>query len=232
MTGIDGMALHEGQPLLQAGAPLGGTAGAARAAMVMVHGRGGSADDILSLAQAFGAAADGWAFVAPQAANGTWYPERFMAPMARNEPWLSSALATVGRTVAHVEAAGIPAERIVLLGFSQGACLMSEWSARHARRYGGIAALSGGLIGPDGTPRDYAGTLDATPVLLGCSDRDPHIPITRVRETATVLEGLGAQVDLRIYPNAPHTVVQDEVDAVIAMMTRIAAGRARSRPNG
>lgn len=212
-------ALHEAQPLLQAGAPLP----EARAAMVMVHGRGGSAEDILSLVQSFGAATERWAFVAPQAANHTWYPERFMAPMARNEPWLSSALDTVGRAVAHLEAGGIPAERIVLLGFSQGACLMSEWSARHARRYGGIAALSGGLIGPDGTPRDYAGTLAATPVLLGCSDRDPHIPIARVRETAVVLEGLGARVDLRIYPDAPHTVVQDEVDAVIAMMAGISA---------
>ena len=211
--------LHAGQPLRHAGVSLPD----ARAAMVLVHGRGGSADDILLLKDLLTGAADGWAFVAPQAANDTWYPERFMAPTARNEPWLSSALATVGRTVAHVEAAGVAAERIVLLGFSQGACLMSEWSARHARRYGGIAALSGGLIGPDGTPRDYAGTLDATPVLLGCSDRDPHIPIVRVRETATVLEGLGARVDLRVYPNAPHGIFEDELEAVAQMMARVTA---------
>ena len=208
--------LHAGQPLLHAGAPLD----AARAAMIMVHGRGGSADDILGLAEAFGDA-EGWAFVAPQAANGTWYPERFMAPMERNEPWLSSALETVGRTVAHVEAAGIASDRIVLLGFSQGACLTSEWVARNARRFGGIAALSGGLIGPDGTPRDYAGSLGGTPALLGCSDRDPHIPEPRVRETATVLERLGARVDLRIYPNAPHGIFEDEIAAVTAMMETV-----------
>jgi predicted esterase len=226
MTGIPAShaavpALHAGQPLRHAGAPLDGPR-PARAAMVMVHGRGGSADDILSLAELFGAAAEGWAFVAPQAANGTWYPERFMAPMERNEPWLSSALETVGRTVAHVEGAGIASDRIVLLGFSQGACLMSEWAARHARRFGGIAALSGGLIGPEGTPRDYAGSLDGTPVLLGCSDRDPHIPEPRVRETATVLERLGARVDLRIYPNAPHGIFEDEIAAVASMMGTVA----------
>jgi predicted esterase len=210
-------ALHASEPLHQAGAPLP----SAKAAMVMVHGRGGSADDILGLAEMFGDAASGWAFVAPQAANNTWYPERFMAPMARNEPWLSSALDTVGRAVAHVEQAGVASERIVLLGFSQGACLMSEWAARHARRFGGIAALSGGLIGPDGTSREYAGSLEGTPALLGCSDRDPHIPEPRVRETATVLEGLGAQVDVRIYPGAPHGIFQDEIEAVIAMMEAV-----------
>ena len=222
MTGMRAVpALHAGQPLRHAGAPLEGPR-PARAAMVMVHGRGGSADDILGLAEAFGDAASGWAFVAPQAANGTWYPERFMAPMERNEPWLSSALEAVGRAVAHVQGAGIASDRIVLLGFSQGACLMSEWAARHARRYGGIAALSGGLIGPDGTPRDYAGSLAGTPALLGCSDRDPHIPEPRVRETATVLERLGATVDLRIYPNAPHGIFEDEIGAVAAMMEAVA----------
>lgn len=211
-------ALHASEPLRQAGAPVA----KARAAMVLVHGRGGSADDILGLTEMFGRAAEGWAFVAPQAANNTWYPERFMAPMERNEPWLSSALETVGRTVAHVESSGVSSDRIVLLGFSQGACLMSEWAARHARRFGGIAALSGGLIGPDGTPRDYEGTLAGTPVLLGCSDRDPHIPVGRVRETATVLEGLGAKVDLRIYPNAPHGIFEDEIEAVVTLMESVA----------
>jgi predicted esterase len=219
MTGMPTIpALHAGQPVLHAGAPLA----QARAAMVMVHGRGGSADDILGLTEMFGRAADGWAFVAPQAANGTWYPERFMAPMERNEPWLSSALDTVGRTVAQVEAAGVTSDRIVLLGFSQGACLTSEWAARHARRFGGLAVLSGGLIGPDGTPRDYAGAFAGTPALLGCSDRDPHIPIARVRETATVLERLGAAVDLRVYPNAPHGIFDDEIKAVATLMETVA----------
>ena len=215
-------ALHAGEPLRHAGAPLA----TAKAAMVMIHGRGGSAEDILSLSEVFGNASVGWAFVAPQAANHTWYPERFMAPTERNEPWLSSALETVGRTVAHVEGAGIARHRIVLLGFSQGACLTSEWVARdahHAKRWGGIAVLSGGLIGPDGTSRDYAGTLDGTPVLMGCSDRDPHIPLARVRETATVLEQrLGAAVDLRVYPNGPHGVVEDEIAALVKMMEAVA----------
>ena len=214
-------ALHAGQPLRHRGAPLDGPR-PARAAMVMVHGRGGSADDILGLTDLFAGASEGWAFVAPQAANHTWYPERFMAPTARNEPWLSSALETVGRTVAHVEAAGIASDRIVLLGFSQGACLASEWVARNARRFGGVAALSGGLIGPEGTPRDYAGSLAGTPAFLGCSDRDPHIPEPRVRETAMVLERLGATVDLRIYPNAPHGIFDDEITAVAAMMEKVA----------
>jgi predicted esterase len=211
-------ALHAGQPLRHAGAPLK----EARAAMVMIHGRGGSADDILGLSELFGDVARGWAFVAPQAANHTWYPERFMAPMERNEPWLSSALETVGRSVVQVESAGIPGDRIVLLGFSQGACLTSEWVARNARRFGGLAVLSGGLIGPDGTPRDYAGSLAGTPAFLGCSDRDPHIPEPRVRETAETLEGLGAKVDLRIYPNAPHGIFEDEITAVVGMMESIA----------
>jgi predicted esterase len=222
MTGMPTIpALHAGQPLRHAGAPLDGRA-RARAAMVMIHGRGGSADDILGLSELFGDVARDWAFVAPQAANGTWYPERFMAPMERNEPWLSSALETVGRTVARVEEAGIASDQIVLLGFSQGACLTTEWTARNARRFGGIAALSGGLIGPEGTPRDYAGSLDGTPVFIGCSDRDPHIPEPRVRETATVLERLGARVDLRIYPNAPHGIFEDEIKAVVAMLESVA----------
>ena len=211
-----GRALHEGQPLLTAGAPVA----SARAAMVMVHGRGASAEDILGLRQAFGDVA-GWHFVAPQAANGTWYPERFMAPLARNEPWLSSALDAVGRAVASLEAAGVPSDRIVLLGFSQGACLASEWTARHARRFGGLALLAGGLIGPDGTPRDYAGSLDGTPVFLGCGDVDAHIPVSRVRETAEVMERLGGTVDARIYPGIPHGIVQDEVDAVRALMASV-----------
>jgi predicted esterase len=221
MTSVStSVALHASQPLLHAGAALDG-ARPPRAAMVMVHGRGGSADDILGLAEAFGASARDWAFVAPQAANGTWYPERFIAPIARNEPWLSSALESVGRAVAHVEAAGVASDRIVLLGFSQGACLVTEWAARHARRFAGIVTLSGGLIGPDGTPRDYAGAFDGTPALLGCSDRDPHIPLARVHETAEVLERMGAQVDTRIYPGAPHGIFEDEIGAIVTMMASI-----------
>ncbi|NLG08780.1 MAG: phospholipase [Deinococcales bacterium] len=188
----------------------------------MVHGRGDSAPGILSLASAL--EAPGVAYVAPQARHNTWYPYSFMAPMERNEPWLSSALAAVHGAVEEVVAAGVPRERIVLLGFSQGACLASEYLARHAQRFGGLAALSGGLIGPEGTPRDYEGSLGGTPVFLGCSDVDPHIPVERVHETEEVLARLGAQVDKRIYPGFGHSVNQDEVDAVNAMLRGLVDG--------
>src|SRR5262245_65459948 len=138
----------------------------------MLHGRGASADDILELAREL--AFPGFAYLAPQAAGYTWYPYSFLAPIAQNEPYLSSALAVVASVVAEIEQAGIPAERIGILGFSQGACLASEFAARHARRYGGILAFTGGLIGPDGTSRDYPGSLNGTPVFIGGSDIDPH----------------------------------------------------------
>jgi len=134
--------------------------------------------------------------------------------MEQNEPWLSAALDRVDQAIADVEDQGIPADRIVLLGFSQGACLASESMARNTRRYGGLAALSGGLIGPEGTPRDYDGSLDGTPVFIGCSDQDPHIPLERVNETAEVLDDLDADVDERIYEGMGHTVNEDELDAV------------------
>ena len=186
--------------------------------MIMVHGRGASAESILTLAPAL--ARDGVAFVAPQAAGGTWYPFGFMSPIERNEPGITSGLRAIGRVLATVEGAGIPTERTLLLGFSQGACLASEYMARHARRYGGLAALSGGLIGPDGTPRDYAGSLDGTPVFLGCSDVDGHIPAARVRESADVLRRLGGEVDMRLYPGMGHLVNEDEIEAVRALLDR------------
>ncbi|MFZ2358781.1 MAG: dienelactone hydrolase family protein [Anaerolineae bacterium] len=198
--------LHQTQPIAHAGQPLD----QADAALILLHGRGADAASILLLAEELYHPA--YAYVAPQAANNTWYPNTFLAPMAQNEPWLSWALARVGEVVATVEAAGIPAERIVLGGFSQGACLASEFMARNARRYGGLLAFSGGLIGPPGTPRAYAGSLDGTPVFLGCSDVDAHIPKTRVEETATVLAGLGAQVTVRLYPGMGHTINTDEIE--------------------
>lgn len=198
--------LHQGQPLLTAGKPLA----EAKAALILIHGRGATARDILTLAEPL--AHPAFAYLAPQAANQTWYPYRFLEPLERNEPWLSSALNILGALVHQVEAAGIPAARIVIGGFSQGACLVSEFAARHARRYGGLLLFSGGLIGPPGAPRTYAGTLDGTPVFLGCSDRDPHIPLDRVHETSDVLTRLGAQVTLRIYPNMDHTIVEDELE--------------------
>jgi predicted esterase len=203
---------HAGQPIHTAGAPLQG----AGAAVVALHGRGASAEGILSLAPALGVA--GVAFVAPQAAGATWYPLGFMSPIARNEPGITSAMQAIDRAVDTVAAAGIPAERTVLLGFSQGACLASEYVARHARRWGGLAALSGGLIGPDDTPRDYPGSLDGTPVFLGCSDVDGHIPVGRVRESAEVLRRLGGDVTMRLYPGMGHLVNEDELAAVRAIL--------------
>src|SRR6202049_336988 len=161
---------HQGLRVLTAGESLA----SARAAMILVHGRGATATDILMLAEEL--AQPGFAYLAPEAANNTWYPNSFLAPLASNEPGLSSGLAVIASLFDSANKAGIPAERTVIVGFSQGACLSLEFVARHARRYGGVIALSGGLIGPDGTPRDYPGSLAGTPVFLGCSDVDPHIP--------------------------------------------------------
>ena len=205
---------HAGQPVIATGTPLD----EARVAMIMIHGRGASAQSILSLAPAL--AADGVAFLAPQAAGGTWYPYGFMSPMERNEPGISSGMRTIARVLATTEGAGVPATRTILLGFSQGACLATEFVARNARRYGGVAGLSGGLIGPDGTPRDYAGSLDGTPVFMGCSDVDGHIPAQRVRESAEVLSRLGGVVDMRLYPGMGHEVSEDEILAVRAMLAQ------------
>ena len=206
---------HRGQPVLTAGEPLG----RARAALVSLHGRGAGAADILALAGEL--APPGCASLAPQAAGHTWYPYTFLAPIERNEPHLSSALAVVRAVLARVAEAGIPPERTALLGFSQGACLALEFTARHARRYGGVVAFSGGLIGQDGTPRDYPGTLDGTPVFIGGSDVDAHIPLARMEESARVLERLGGAVDLRIYRGMGHTVNADEVAAARAILAAL-----------
>ncbi|MCC6905865.1 MAG: dienelactone hydrolase family protein, partial [Anaerolineae bacterium] len=164
-------------------------------------------------------------YLAPQAAGNTWYPYSFLYPIEQNQPGLDSGLLTIADLLTGLERRGLPAERVMLLGFSQGACLAQEFAARNARRYGGIVGLSGGVIGPDGTPRHYPGSLAGTPVLIGCSDIDPHIPLRRVEETAEVFTRLGAQVDKRIYPGMGHTVNQDEVDAIRAMMTALLATR-------
>jgi len=208
---------HAGQPVLAAGAPLE----RARAAMVMVHGRGASAESILSLAPLLGV--DDVAFLAPQAAGGTWYPFGFMSPISQNEPGISSAMRAIQRVLQRIELAGLSEDRTFFLGFSQGACLSTEFVARHARRWGGVAGLSGGLIGPDATPRDYAGSLAGTPVFLGCSDVDFHIPAARVQETAEVLRRLGGEVTMRLYPGMGHTVNEDEVSAVRAMLAAVPA---------
>lgn len=209
---------HQGQPLLAAGAPLD----QARAAIVLVHGRGASAANILELAELL--AFEGVAYLAPQAAGNTWYPYPFTAPLASNEPWLSSALRAIGAILDRLAQVGIPPSRTLLLGFSQGACLMLEYVARHAQRYGGVAGLSGGLIGPDDTPRDYPGALASTPVFLGCSDIDPHIPKERVEDSAAVLRGLGADVTMRLYPGMGHTTNDDELAFVRRMLADLVNG--------
>jgi phospholipase/carboxylesterase len=201
------MAIAHGQRVLMAGEPLD----SARAAMILLHGRGATADDIMTVAS--DVQAPGWAYFAPQAAGNAWYPNPFTAPFESNEPYLSAALDMITSLVDRVESR-LPAQRLVLLGFSQGACLALEWAARHARRFGGIAGLSGGLIGPDGTSRDYPGSFESTPVFLGCSDVDPYIGRDRVEEAARVFARLGAAVDLRLYPEMGHLVNEDEIAAL------------------
>jgi predicted esterase len=208
---------HQGISALSTGTPLG----EGHAVVIMVHGRGASAESILSLAPEL--PGEGVTFVAPQAAGGSWYPFSFLEPMERNEPFLSSALAALGQLVAQIEAAGVPAERIALLGFSQGACLASEFVARNARRYGGLIVFSGGLIGPSGTPRSYAGSLAGTPAFLGCSDIDSHIPKGRVEESAVVLRKLGAEVTIKLYRGMGHTINEDELEHARAIVAGLAA---------
>lgn len=206
---------HAGQPVLQTGAPLE----SANAVMILVHGRGASARDILTLTAEF--EREDVTYLAPQAAGSTWYPYSFLAPMAQNEPYLSSALGVLGSLVARIEEAGFSSDQLMLLGFSQGACLASEFVARNAKRYGALFALSGGLIGPDGTPRDYQGSLEGTPIFMGCSDVDFHIPKERVLESAGVFGELGADVDARLYPKMGHTINEDELNAVRNIMAEI-----------
>ncbi len=194
--------------------------------MVMLHGRGATAESILTLAQALDA--PDLAYLAPQAGGNSWWPQSFLAPIASNEPGISSAMEAVEAVLRQTAAAGIPRERTLLLGFSQGACLAAEFAARHAHRYGGVAVLSGGLIGPDATPREYAGSLEGTPVFLGCSDIDAHIPAKRVRESADVLRALGGDVTVRIYPGMGHLISEDEINAVRSMMETAAFNPSRS----
>jgi phospholipase/carboxylesterase len=205
---------HKGMPVLEAGEKLG----KARAAMILAHGRGATAEDIMTIAAEV--MHPGFAYLAPQAAGGAWYPNPFTAPIESNEPYLTSALEVLETLLARVEET-IPAQRVILLGFSQGACLTLEFAARNARRYGGVVGLSGGLIGPDGTPRDYPGAFEGTPAFLGCSDVDPHIRKDRVLAAAEVYKRMGAQVTDRLYPGMGHTVNQDEIDSVRAIVEAI-----------
>ena len=203
---------HANQPVLAFGPPIA----EARIVAIMLHGRGAGAEDILNLAREF--SSPGVTYLAPEAAGRTWYPYSFLAPIPQNQPYLGSALRLIETLVATLNEQQVPAERIALMGFSQGACLTCEYAARHAQRYAVIAAFSGGVIGPPGTPREYPGSFDGTPVFLGCSDMDPHIPVERVHESAEMLTRMGARVDKRIYPHMAHTITKAEIEVVDALL--------------
>ena len=200
---------HADQPVLHYGPPLA----QARRVAICIHGRGASAEDILGLGPELGTS--DVAYLAPQAAGHTWYPYSFLSPIPRNEPGLTSALAVIARLI---DSTTLTSERVVILGFSQGACLALEFAARNPRRYAAVVAMSGGLIGPPGTPRDYPGSMENTPVFIGCSDIDAHIPLERVRESAEVFRRMGAAVDERIYRGMGHTINEDELNAVRALV--------------
>jgi phospholipase/carboxylesterase len=203
---------HSKERVLMAGEPLKSATGA----IIAVHGRGASPEDIVPLAEAI--APPGVAILAPAAAGNTWYPYPFLAPTEQNEPYLSSALRRVNNLIVDLIGRGIPAERIAILGFSQGACLALETAARNPRHYAGLIGFTGGLIGPPGTRFDYAGSLAETPVFMGSSDVDPHIPKARFEESADALSRLGAAVDARLYPGMAHTVNRDELDAARTLL--------------
>ena len=208
MNGRTGNDPHRDSAVRQFGKPLAEAAGS----VILLHGRGGSADDILSLAPELHFPQ--LAYLAPQAAGNSWYPNSFLAPIAQNEPWLTSALGRVQAIVDMAKAAGIPADRIVIGGFSQGACLASEFVARHPRRYAGLIALTGGLIGPPGADLKHPGNLAGTPAFFGSGDPDPHVPWQRVEESARILTEMGATVTIQRYPNRPHSISADEIDFV------------------
>jgi len=205
---------HQDQPLRTGGASLSD----AQVALVLLHGRGASAQGMLRLADALDVS--DIAYLAPQAAMRSWYPQSFMAPREQNEPELTSALQVVTDVLDRAADAGISPDRIVLLGFSQGACLATTYAAQTPQRYGGIVGLSGGLIGPEGTTFEYDGSLDGTPVFLGCSDEDPYIPESRVRETTDVLQALDADVTTRLYEGLGHTTNEDELQHVRSLLRR------------
>jgi predicted esterase len=208
---------HEHQPIEEAGRPLGQGA----AVVIMVHGRNAGPANILDLARRF--ERPSLTYLAPAAAGRTWYPQSFMADVEANEPGISSGLAVLASLVDRVEGAGVRRSRIVLAGFSQGACLVSEFAIRHASRFGGVLVFSGGAIGPPGTTWNYPGRFDGTPVFLGCSDQDAHVPESRVRETADVFTRMDADVTLRIYPGMGHTVNEDEIAIAQTFLDRVAS---------
>jgi predicted esterase len=213
------MKIHEGQPVLHEGAPLA----TATVVMILLHGRGASGDDMIELGRRLVGKTPNVAVLAPQASGDTWYPQRFFAPLAQNEPHLTSAISVIAEMVDELLARGIARERIILGGFSQGACIALEFAARHPRRYGAILGLSGGIIGPPGMKREVIGSLRGTPLFLGCGDQDAHIPVASVHEAAAHFRQLGADVLERIYPEMAHTVNDDELAVVANLISRVAA---------
>ena len=208
---------HAGQRTLRLGAPLGSS----RAAVIMIHGRGAGPTNIVELVPSIDHPQV--AYLAPAASGGTWYPAGFMAPIEQNEPGITSGISVIHALIDEVLRAGIAADRVMLLGFSQGACLACTAAQRRPRRYGGVVIFSGGLIGPPGTAWNENGTFGATPVFLGCSAHDPHIPEARVHETAGVFERMGAEATTRIYPGADHVVNQDEIAMARDLLARLAS---------
>jgi predicted esterase len=198
---------HKDSPVLRRGTPLEEAVGA----IILLHGRGGSAEDILSLTPEL--RVPGVAFLAPEASGNTWYPHSFLAPKSENEPWLSSALHKVETTLQLLNDGGVAANKIVVCGFSQGACLATEFVATHPRRYGGLVAFTGGLIGPPDAELIYQGDLAGTPAFFGAADRDPHVPWTRVQQSAEILTRMGGSVTVRSYPRTAHTISPDELAA-------------------
>jgi predicted esterase len=213
------MRIHVGQRVLRGGTPLH----TARAAVILLHGRGASAEDILSLGELACEDVPCVALLAPQASGGVWYPQRFFAPVEQNEPCLTSAMEVIAGLMREIEAAGVAPAKTLVAGFSQGACLALEYSARNARRYGGVVGLSGALIGPPGTPRDRKGDMAGTPVYLGCSDRDAHIPLASVEEAAADFQRLGANVTKSIFPGMGHTVNDEELAEFKSLVSAAAA---------
>ena len=205
---------HLTQPVYSTGANLDD----ASAALILLHGRGATAADILSLSTYLDYPQ--LAYLAPQAEGYTWYPNRFIFPIEQNEPYLSAALLKIDNIVKDAEAHRIPIEKIFIGGFSQGACLASEYVIRNPERYGGLLVFSGGYIGPLNVQREPSGDLNGMPVFLGCSDMDPHIPLQRVKETAALLEGMGGEVTEKIYPNMGHTVIEDEIEQARALISK------------
>jgi predicted esterase len=213
------MTPHAGQPVVWAGAPLGQS----DVAVIAVHGRGGAPRNILDVAARF--ERPDVTYVAPAAAGNTWYPLSFLSPIPKNEPGMSAGLAVIGGLVDFLVTRGVRKDRVVLMGFSQGACLAGEFSVRRASRYGGVLMFSGGLIGPPGTTWNYPGSFGGTPVFLGCSDVDSHIPAARVQESADVFSRMGADVTMRLYPGMGHSVNDDEIAVAQGVLDALRVAR-------